>query len=205
MSEDQKPDTTEEVSSAPESQGSTSAGAEGYIDHVKEVLTRPDDYFADDARYSRNYGLISAGAFLGLIFLHSVITRVTRFSSWSFEFSYMITAFKIALAFGLPIVAAVFVLRWLEGRSGGSARSVDFYIARFGAMLIVPALMVAVAVPLNLFNVVLHGWFRGGAVILLYISVFMLSYLYAAKGQLRSAVLMTIGFYFAYRLLGLLL
>lgn len=183
--------------------GPAAVTADGYISHVKEVLTGPDEHFADDGKASRNDGLITAGIFLGLIFLHALISRVSRFSSWGFEFGYLTYAIKIMLAIGLPIVAVVFVLRWLEGRSG-TARSVDFYIGRFGAMLVLPALMVAIAVPLNLFDITLHGWFRGGALILTYIAVFMLSYLYAAKGQLRTAVLMAVGFYFAYRLLLLL-
>lgn len=181
-----------------------STASDSYLDHAKSVLTDPDRHFADDSTASRNHGLVSAGAFIGLIFLHAVITRVTRFSSWSFEFGHLVYAVKISLAVGLPIVAAIFVLRWLESRSG-AARSLDFYVARFGAMLILPALMVAVAVPLNLFDITLHGWLRGGALVLVYIAVFMLSYLYAARDKLATAVLLALGFYFLYRLLLLLL
>ncbi len=207
MSEDKKPETKEETSSDPQSkdsQDSASAVAEGYIGHVKEVLTQPDDHFSDDSKASRNYGLISAGLFLGLVFVFNVITQMTRFTSWRFEFGFLISSFRVVLALGVPIVATVFVLRWLEGRSG-TARSTDFYIGRFGAMLILPTLLVAVGIPLNLLDVALQGWFYGAALIFTYISVFMLSYLYGAQGKLQMAVLMAVGFYFAYRLLRMLL
>ncbi len=207
MSEEQKPDTKEESASEPEpkgSQESASAVAEGYIGHVKEVLTQPDDHFADDSKASRNHGLISAGLFLVMVFVFNVITQVTRLSSWRFEFGFLTSSLRVVLALGLPIVATVFVLRWLESRSG-TARSVDFYTGRFGAMLILPMLLVAVGIPLNLLDVTVQGWFYGAALIFTYISVFMLSYLYAAKGKLQTAVLMAVGFYFAYRLLRMLL
>ena len=199
--QNQAPESSESSQDAAASQAAVTA--DGYISHVKEVLTSPDEHFADDSKASRNYGLISAGAFLGLIFLFNVISQVTRFTSWRFEFGFLTSSIKVVLAIGLPIVATVFVLRWLEGRSG-TAQSMDFYIGRFGAMLILPALMLLVGIPLNLLDIALQGWFYGVALILTYISVFMLSYLYAAQGKLQTAVLMAVGFYFAYRLLRLL-
>jgi hypothetical protein len=205
MNERKEAETTESASSESTGtgQGTSTISAEGYLAEVREVLTEPDGYFARQSGGSQVNGLLTAGLFFAMLYVHSVVTRITRFSSWRFEFEFLIHAFKTTLAVALPLIAVIFALKWFEGRSG-DARPLEFYIARFGALLILPTLMVALAIPLNLFDIALHGWLRGGALILVYLAVFLVSYWYAAKDQLRVAVLFTLGFYFTYRLLMLL-
>lgn len=200
---DEQHDSASGTEPSGESAPSFAATADGYVNHVGEVLTRPDEHFADDRHFSRSLGLISIGLCLGLLFVHSLVGQITRFSSWRFEFDFLINAFKSTLAIGLPMLALVFALTWYQKRSSASY-SLDFYIARFGALLILPCLLIALAIPLNLIDINLHGWLRGAAVILIYLAVFLMSYWYAAANQLRVAVVFTVGFYFAYRLLLLL-
>lgn len=197
-----KPDSDSSSSPAP----STDAGqdtAGGYLDHVREVLTAPDAFFDSAKRSPQLFGLISLGAFLGLVFFQALMARVTRLSNWGFEFAYLTHAIKSALAIGIPIAAVVFVLKWQAGRSGGPS-SLDFYIEKLGAALVMPCVLMLVAIPLDILDIRIYSWFRGAALIFVYVAVFMMSYWYAAPKRLNVAVLFVLGFYFAYRLLLLL-
>lgn len=187
----------------PASGARAQAAAEGYIQHVREVVTAPDAYFDPDTRSNTLFGYISMAAFLALVLIESLFGRITRFSNWSFEFSYVVEAFKTALTIGVSIAAVLFVLNWQAGRSDGRT-SLAFYVEKFGAALILPSLLLALAIPLEILDITIHSWFRGAALILVYVAVFMMSYWYAAPKRLNIAVLFLIGFYFVYRLLLLL-
>lgn len=177
--------------------------ADGYMTHVREVLTAPDGFFDPVKRSPQLFGLITTGVFLGLVFFEALMGRVTRFSNWGFEFSYLTYAIKVTLAIGVPIAAVLFVLMWQAGRSGNQS-SLDFFIEKFGAALILPSVFILLAIPLEILDITIHSWFRGAALILIYVAVFMMSYLYAAPRRLNVAVLFVVGFYFFYRLMLLL-
>jgi len=179
------------------------AATEGYIQHVREVVTAPDAFFDSGTRSNTLFGYISMAAFLALVLIESLFGRIVRFSNWSFEFSYVVEAFKTALTIGISIAAVLFVLNWQAGRGDGRA-SLAFYVEKFGAALILPCLLLVLAIPLEMLDIRIHSWFRGAALILVYVAVFMMSYWYAAPKRLNIAVLFLIGFYFVYRLLLLL-
>ena len=179
------------------------AATEGYIQHVREVVTAPDAFFDSGTRSNTLFGYISMAAFLALVLIESLFGRIVRFSNWSFEFSYVVEAFKTALTIGISIAAVLFVLNWQAGRGDGRA-SLAFYVEKFGAALILPCLLLVLAIPLEMLDIRIHSWFRGAALILVYVAVFMMSYWYAAPKRLNIAALFLIGFYFVYRLLLLL-
>jgi len=51
----------------------------------------------------------------------------------------------------------------------------------------------------------LHAWFRGAELALVYAGIFMLAYLYTDKRKIANAAIFTVGFYFVYRLMLLLI
>jgi len=187
----------------PESGSTAQAATEGYIEHVREVVTAPDAFFDPGTRSNTLFGYISMAAFLVLVLLESLFGRIARFSNWSFEFSYVIQALKTTLTIGIAIAAVLLVLNWQAGRGDGRA-SFAFYVEKFGAALILPSLLLVLTIPLELLDITIHSWFRGAALILVYVAVFMMSYWYVAPKRLNIAVIFLIGFYFVYRLLRLL-
>ena len=54
-------------------------------------------------------------------------------------------------------------------------------------------------------GVTMHSWFRSSGLVFIYIAIFMISFLYAAPRQFQAAVVFTLAFYFAYRLIWLLM
>jgi len=174
-----------------------------YIEHVRSVLSDPDTHFADRKSVSRVHGLISLGLGFGLLYFNGIITQVTRFSSWRFEFGFLINSFKVVLTIAIPVAAALFALHWL-GKRAERGPALDLLIARYGAWFLAPAALVAAAIPLNLLDIAVSGWLRGAALVLIWLGLFLMSYWYAAPGKLRPAVLTTVAAYLGYRLLILL-
>jgi hypothetical protein len=185
-----------------ETAGRPKAGG-GYPGHLTEVLIRPDAFFRADRRGDRGSALIDLGAFFVVFFLAAVVSRTFGSAGFEFRFGSLVDGLKAALVLAIPIAGLVFVLPFQAARSGGTG-SAGFYLEKIGAALVLPTLLLLVAIGLDLLDVRIQSWFRGAAMVFVYIAVFAASYTYAAPGRLKPAVAVTLGFYLLYRLLVLL-
>lgn len=200
MADEERTPDTPPVENPANRPGTAHHAVQDYIDHAVGVVRDPDGFFDPATRSPRLNGFITLGLYLLMVFLTALFARITRFSDWDFEGRYLTDAFQAVLAVALPIVAITFAWAWQAGRGQGGL-SVDFYIEKFGAALILPLLLMLLAVPLDILDLSLGGWFRGAAMVFVYIAVFGISYRYATAGRLLPSALFTLAFYFAYRLL----
>lgn len=197
MSEQENPQQPAESSPPP-------PDSEGYAQYLLGLFQNPDQYFGDRLQGLRLFALINAGALVFLIALSSFVQRFSATSVSGFRFSWVVHGIKYGLSFAIPLAIVVFVLNWYAKKQGAE-RSVDFFIEKLGAALALPAVLVLIAIPLNLLGVTMHSWLRSSGLVFIYIAIFMMSYLYAAPRQFKAAVVFTLGFYFAYRLIWLLM
>ncbi len=187
----------------PDGSGPTEArgpDAAGLASQFGAALLKPDQFFTASERGWKQFGLISIGAFLILVYLQSAIARMARLWSRGFEFGHITHGFTVMLAVAIPLVATIFIFRWLGSRENGQ-QSLDFYIEKMGGALVLPSLLLLISIPLNLMGAAIGGWTRAAALIMVYVAVFFLSHQFAAPNRLRIAAAMTLGFYFGYRLL----
>ena len=204
MSDDKQEPTNEPVTEKTrEPVDAARETASGYLAHVGNVLTRPDTFFAADHRSGKTNALIDVCGFLLVFYTASVVDRTFGYSGFDFEFGHIGHGLKSMLAIGIPIAALLFVQNWEGGRSNGQT-SLDFYLEKFGAALVLPCLLLIVAIVLDVIGIRIQSWFRGMALVFVYVGVFATTYAYAAPGKLKTAAIYLIGFYAAYRLLGLL-
>lgn len=175
--------------------------ASNYFAHLKNLLLKPDEFFTDAYHGQKLFGLIHMIALVVLIALAGFVQRA---QIGSVSFGDLLGGIKFGLAFAIPLAALLFVFPWYA-RQRGQALTMDFLIEKLGAALALSALMVLVAIPLNLLDITLYSWFRSMGLNLIYIAVFMTAYWYVAPKRLHVATLSAIGFYFAYRLIGLIL
>ncbi|MDX1569694.1 MAG: hypothetical protein R3200_04350 [Xanthomonadales bacterium] len=204
MSDDKHEPTNEpekEQSQEPPEPAREAAG--GYVAHVFSVLTRPDTVFDADHRIGKTNALIDVCGFLVVFYIAAVVGRTFGYSGFDFEFGHIGHGLKSMLAIGIPIAALLFAQKWEGGRSNGKT-SLDFYLEKFGAVLVLPCLLLIIAILLDIIDVRIQSWFRGMALVFVYIGVFGTTYAYAAPGKLKTAAIYLIGFYAVYRLLGLL-
>jgi hypothetical protein len=175
----------------------------GYVEHVREVLTDPDRFFDSRHRSGRGEALIDLAGFALVYFLAAVVARTFGFYGFEFDFGHLVDGFKSILVLALPLAGLVFAWAWQGGRNGAQAAP-GFYLEKLGGALLLPALLLAVAIVLDVFGARIHVWFRGAAMTFVSIGVFAMTYAYAAPGKLRAAAVFTFGFYIVYRLLVLL-
>lgn len=175
--------------------------ASNYFAHLKNLLLRPDEFFTDIYHGQKLFGLVHMVALVVLIALAGFVQRA---SYGTLDFGDLLGGIKVGLAFAIPLAALLFVYPWYA-RQQGQELTMDFLIEKLGAATALPALLVLVAIPLNLLDITLHSWFRAMGLNLVYIAVFMTAYWYVAPKRLTVATLAAIGFYFAYRLINLIL
>lgn len=185
-------------------EGGSDGNGEGYVQYLMGIFTRPDELLDERSRDLKIFGLINLGALVVLLALSSFVQRTALTSTSGVRVSWLINGIKYGLSFAIPLAIVLFVLNWYAKREGNE-RSVDFFIEKLGIAAALPAVLVALAIPLNLLGITMHSWFRGAGLFFIYIGVFMMSYLFAAPRQLKPAVVFALGFYFVYRLIWLLM
>lgn len=184
-------------------EGRVESPESSYIGHVRQVLVQPDEALTGERAGETRHAIIDLSVYFGAVFLASLFARVIGYSGWDFEFGYVVDAVKGVLTIGIPIGLAIFALNaW--GAKSGESRSMEFYLAKFGAGLLLPAVLLMGAIVLHVLDIRIHTWLRGLAMAYVYVLVFLLAYGYAMPGKLRNAILFLAGFYVAYRLLALL-
>lgn len=176
----------------------------GYPQFLLESFTRTDEVLEDRYRGGQLFGLINLAILVVLLMLAPFIQRVMLSSTSGMRMSWLLNGIKSGLAYAIPLAIVVFLLQWYAGKQG-KQRGLDFYLEKFGAMLALPIVLAAIGILLNLLTINIHTWFRGAGLTFMYLAVFMMSYLYAAPGRIRVAVVFTLGFYLACRLLHMLL
>lgn len=200
--------TSNEQEENREPEGSTGSGstdfnetASSYFAHLKNLLLRPDEFFTDTYHGQKLFGLIHMIALVVFIILVGFVQRAMIGST---DFGDLLGGIKYGLAFAVPLAILLFVFPWYA-KQQGQTLTLDFLIEKLGAALALSALMVLVAIPLKLLDITLYSWFRSMGLNLIYIAVFMTAYWYVAPRQLVVATLSAVAFYFAYRLIALIL
>ena len=206
MTDQRKPDADTPSDSPKDDAGagaSATSAAGGYVAHIRAVLTEPDRFFGKDHRSGRSEAITDLAVFGAACFLAAVVARAFGFSGFQFEFGHLVHGFKSLLVLALPLAGLVFAWAWQGGRAGGQTAP-GFYLEKLGGALLLPALLLVVAIVLDIFGARIQVWFRGAAMAFVYIGVFAMTFAYAAPGKLKTAAAFTLGFYIAYRLLVLL-
>ncbi|QOC22513.1 hypothetical protein IC757_16140 [Wenzhouxiangella sp. AB-CW3] len=193
----------EDNSGAGDTSGNGKAGM-SYPQYLAALYKRPDELLDGTMRGLRLFGLINMSALLVLIALSSFVQRIAMTTTSGVRFSWLLNGIKFGLSFAIPIAIVLFALQWYAKRQEREY-SLDFFIEKFGTAMALPAVLVAIAIPLNLLGVTMHSWFRGAGLFFIYIGVFLMSYLFVAPQRLKVAVVFTLAFYFAYRLIWLLM
>jgi hypothetical protein len=204
MSEDHKPEPGQQPAGEADSGKQGGDQGMGYPQYLLALFQRPDDMLDGKARGLKLFGLINLVVLVALIALSSFVQRVALPTTSGVQFSWLLNGIKFGLAFAIPIAIALFAFQWYARREG-QERSLDFFIEKFGGAMALPVVLVALAIPLNLLGVTMHSWFRASGLFFIYIAVFMMSYLFVAPQRIKVAVVFTLAFYFAYRLIWLLM
>jgi len=178
--------------------------ADGYVSFLMHNIKNPDGFFDNQYRKFKLFGMIHIGALFGLIALSSWFQRIGSLGSRGWRFEFLLNGIKFGLSFLIPLIIALFVLKWYSEKSG-EGKSLEFFIEKLGGALTAACALIVIALPLALLDITIHNWFRGAGLVFIYLAIFLTSYLYAAPRKLQVAALFTLGYYFAYRLIWLLM
>lgn len=192
--------TDNENEQQPQGSGGSEA-ASNYFAELKNLFTRPDDFFAASYRGQKLFGLINL---IALVVILALAGFVQRAGYGNVDFGDLLGGIKWALAFAVPLAAVLFVYPWYA-KQQGQTLSLDFMIEKLGGAVALSAILVLIAIPLNLLDITLYGWFQGAGITLIYIAVFMTAYWYVAPNKLAVATISVVAFYFVYRLINLVL
>lgn len=175
--------------------------ASNYFTWLMGVLRKPDAVFTDDYRGQKLFGLISLVALVVIIAFAAFVNRAMY---GSVSFSDLLNGIKVGLAYAIPLAAVVLIWPWYAGMAKHHT-TLDTLLEKFGAAVVPSAVLILIAIPLELLKTNLAGWFQGAGHTLIYVAVFFVTFTYVAPRKLAPATIFVIGFYFAYRLVNLIL
>ncbi len=178
---------------------------DNYFQYVIQAIKDPDHLLSDEVKGKHQFGLITLIAFLGLVLLSNLVgifqyLDALRYLGFSDYFDY----FDRTISYGVTL--ALLILFFKNNASKIDNRyDLNFFFEKFGALLAIPSLLLLLSIPLELLDVTIYLWFSSLAYTLLYLSVFMISYLYVAKNNIKTAIFYVAGFYFVYQIVSLIL
>ena len=181
--------------------GDDNDAASNYMSQLLGLFKNPDEYFSDTYHGHKLFGLINL---VGLVALIALAGFAQRAGYGGVDFGDLLGGIKWAIALGIPLAALLFAYPWYANKQGRTLE-MDFVLEKLGGAVALPAVMLLVAIPLDLLDITLHSWLSGGALALVYIAVWVTAYRYVAPGRMAVATISVIAFYFAYRLINLLL
>lgn len=178
-----------------------SEAASNYFTQLLALFKNPDDFFSDTYHGQKPFGLINL---VGLIVIVALVGFVQRAGYGGADFGDLLGGIKWALALALPLGALLFVFPWYAKQQGRTLE-MDFLLEKLGGAVALSAVLLLLAIPLDLLDITMHSWFQGAGLALVYIAVFMTAYWYVAPRRIAVATISVIAFYAAYRLINLLL
>lgn len=178
-----------------------SEAASNYFTQFLALFRNPDDFFTDAYHGQKLFGLINLVA---LVVIVALVGFVQRAGFGGVDFGDLVGGIKWALALAVPLAALLFAYPWYA-KNQGRTLEMDFLLEKLGGAMALPAVLLLLAIPLDLLDITLHSWFRGAGLALIYIAVFMTAYWYVAPRKIAVATISVLAFYAAYRLINLLM
>ncbi|WP_405096750.1 hypothetical protein [Oceanobacillus sp. FSL H7-0719] len=176
-----------------------------YFQYVVQIIKDPDQLLSENVRGKHQFGLITIIIFLALVALSSIVTIFNYLDSLRyFGFSDYFNYFERAIAYGVALAGIIFVFKSFAEKKGRKY-DLNFFFEKLGALLVIPSVFLVISLPLELIDVTIHSWFSSLGYTFLYLSIFLISYLFIAKNNFKTAILFVAGFYFVYRLIYLIL
>lgn len=192
------------VSVDPQNNGGKNSPDINYFDFILQTIKNPSDILSNESKGYYTYGLINIGIFILLIMFNSLLGSVFYLSRIRWGFDIIFGSFSRGIAYAVAITLVILVFKHFANKQGESY-DFTFFIEKLGAVMIIPSILLLLSIPLNIMDATIYNWLSSLAATFLYISVFMISYLFVNRNNLQVASLIFIGFYIVYRLVYLLL
>lgn len=184
-----------------EERSAGSEAASNYFTQLLALFRDPDAFFTDAYHGQKLFGLINLA---GLVVIVALVGFVQRAGFGGVDFGDLVGGIKWALALGVPLGALLFAYPWYAKKQDRTLE-MDFLLEKLGGAVALSAVLLLLAIPLDLLDITLHSWFRGASLAFIYIAVFMTAYWYVAPRRIAVATVSTLAFYAAYRLINLLM
>jgi hypothetical protein len=172
-----------------------------YFQYVMNILKNPDGVLTEETQGKRQFGLITLIAFLVLVVLTNFVGVLGYLDTLSYlGFSDYFNYFERAIAYGAALALLLFMFKNIAEKNG-KKYDLNFFIEKLGALLVIPGALLLLSIPIEILDITIHSWFASLGYTFLYLGIFLISYLYIAKNNLKTALLFVAGFYLVYRII----
>lgn len=176
-----------------------------YVQYIVQTLKKPEDILSDKFNAKHQFGLVTIIAFLVLILISNLLALIPQKEYLEFYgFKDYFAYFNSTISYALALILLLLVFKNQAAKTG-TPYEINFFLEKLGAFLVLPCILLLASIPLELLDVTIHFWLSSLATTLLYVSVFMISYLYIARQNIKTATIFLAGFYILYRLINYIL
>ncbi|WP_010098228.1 hypothetical protein [Ornithinibacillus scapharcae] len=176
-----------------------------YVQYIVQTIKHPEDILSDKFQAKHQFGLITMISFLALILISNLLGLVSQKELLEyFGFKDYFSYFNSTISYALALILLLFVFKNQAAKTG-TPYEINFFLEKLGALLVIPSILLLLSIPLELLDVTIHYWLSSLARTLLYVGVFMTSYLYISRNDIRTATIHLAGFYIFYSLVSYVL
>ncbi|MFD2044285.1 hypothetical protein ACFSTA_10365 [Ornithinibacillus salinisoli] len=171
-----------------------------YIDFLIQSIKKTDSVLSPESKGYHTYGLINIVVFSVLVMINSLVGRLILVNRYDWDFGSIFNYLSRGISYLIAIAILLAAFKHFANKQGNHY-DLNFFMEKLGAMLVVPSILIICSIPLEIIDITIHSWISSLAFTFLYLSVFMISYLFVARNNLQTASLFIIGFYLGYRLI----
>ncbi|WP_025027468.1 hypothetical protein [Caldalkalibacillus mannanilyticus] len=175
-----------------------------FFEYAKRFFKSPDEILENQYKGLKSSGLLVIIMLVTLLLLNNLVTILSRTSLSMLKFSSFSNPFTYGVSYALIFIITIFAFKQILSKQN-SKFSLDFIIEKFGALLLLPCALYAIAIPLNILNLTVYGWISGMGHTFIYLAVFMFAYLYLFPKDIKKSALALMAYYILTRLLFMLL
>lgn len=173
-----------------------------YFQFIMETFKKPENVLNSQFNGKHLFGLTNMIIYLVLLVLSSSISQAILFRDIDWNMGSTFDHFERPLAYAIALAILLPVYKTYAEKYGNKF-TLNFFIEKLGAIFIVPIVLVIVSIPLNILDldISIDSWLSSAASTFMYIGIFLISYLYVARNNLKVASIFFLCFYVVYRLI----
>ncbi|MBU9720609.1 MULTISPECIES: hypothetical protein [Bacillaceae] len=178
----------------------TEENKHSFMNYTFQLLKNPDTIITKEFRGYHHFGLINIISLVCLIFIHSLLQGLLHMSEDPWYVIQLTESIKVTVSYLLPLCAVILLMNWIATKVIDK-NSLSYYTEKLGAVLFYSNILLITSMVFQYYNVSLHLWMTDFAYSFISFSMFIVSYLFAARDNFKISFLLAISFYFTTKLI----
>ncbi|MBU9713084.1 hypothetical protein [Evansella tamaricis] len=175
-----------------------------YFQYSFLLIKNPDEIITKDYKGFHKYGFFNMIILILAIFSNKLLEGLDYANEDPWYLRELYESITLTVSIAIPLGGIMLLMNWVATKVI-DRRSLAYYSEKLGSVMFYPMIFYFITIILQLYNVSFYPLFSSLAMSFLYIGLFLVSYLFAARDNFKISALFVVGFYFISKIINLVI